>query len=230
MMRYLSIVFFSLCFLSISAQTDTAKPKKDGWVNTRKGNDSFKKQNYTQAEKFYRDAVKTDTSKTTANYNLGNALYKQKKYDEAERAYADAISGKNADSLSKAWHNMGNSLLQENKLQESINAYKQALKLNPNDEATRYNLAYAQTKLKKQQPPPQQTKTKQKNTKQNPQQKPSDKNKDNQKQNDQKNNQSMRPDEAQRMLDALKDEEKKTRDKLNGQKSNSHKRSKDKDW
>jgi Ca-activated chloride channel family protein len=184
MIRYLHISFFSLCFFSLAAQNDTLKPKKDGWANTRKGNVNFNKQNYTQAEKYYRDGVKTDTSKTTANYNLGNALYKQKKYDEAEKAYADAISGKNADSLSRTWHNLGNSMLQQNKYQESINAYKQALKLKPDDEQTRYNLAYAQSKLKKQQPPPQQQKGNPKDNKQP--QKPDDKNQGDSKKPDQK--------------------------------------------
>src|ERR1044072_1061399 len=121
MTRYLLLLFFPLCALHLHAQTDTVKPPKDGWINTRKGNVNFKKQNYLQAEKYYRDAVTTDTSKSPANYNLGNSLYMQKTYDEAERAYAEAITGKNADSLARTWHNLGNAMLQQNKYQESIN-------------------------------------------------------------------------------------------------------------
>ena len=47
-------------------------------------------------------------------------------------------------------HNLGNSYLKENKLEQAIEEYKSSLRLNPNDEETRYNLAYAQ-KMKQQQ-------------------------------------------------------------------------------
>ena len=43
------------------------------------------------------------------------------------------------------------SYLQDKKYEESINAFKQSLKLNPKDNDTRYNLAYAQSMLRQQQ-------------------------------------------------------------------------------
>ena len=235
MSRYLLTFAFSALALPFFAQQpQTPAVKKDGWKNTREGNQYFKKQQYALAEEHYRTALEKDTSKATASYNLGNALYNQKKYSDAERAYADATAGTNADSLSRSWHNLGNAMLQQNKYQESINAYKQALKLKPNDEDTRYNLAYAQSKLKKQQPPPKNKNQKQQNNskqKQQPQNsKPNQKNQKNQQKPDQKQDQSMRPDEAQRMLDAMKDREKKTRQRMNNQKNKDFKRSKDKDW
>ncbi|HET6991741.1 MAG TPA: tetratricopeptide repeat protein, partial [Bacteroidia bacterium] len=139
-------------------------------------------------------------------------------------------------------HNLGNSMLQQQKYQESINAYKQALKLKPNDEETRYNLAYAQSKLKKQNPPPKQNQN-QKNNKQNKnqqrqqqqqqqqQQQSQQRQNQQQQQQQQEKNPAMSKEEAQRMLDALQDNEKKIRDRMNQKRNKSaFNRSKEKDW
>ena len=48
-----------------------------------KGNEAYKKNDFTGAENFYRGALKIADSNTTANYNLGNALYKKDNTDEA---------------------------------------------------------------------------------------------------------------------------------------------------
>ncbi len=236
MNRTIISLLLSVFVLQMNAQ-QIPKIPKDGYKNTRKGNESFKKQDYASAEKYYQGGIQTDTNKNAAYYNLGNALYKQKKFDEAGQAYANATAGKNSDSLSRTWHNLGNSMIEQKKYQESINAYKQALKLNPNDEETRYNLAYAQSKLKQQQKPQKQNQKnnqQQKNQQQQQQQQQDQQQQDQQKQDqqkDQQQKQNMSKDEAQRMLDALKDDEKKTRDRMNNQKTNRRfSRSKTKDW
>ena len=56
----------------------------------------------------------------------------------------------NKTEKSRALHNMGNSLLMNNKLDESIDAYKEALRNNPGDLETKYNLLYAMNLKKKQ--------------------------------------------------------------------------------
>src|SRR5690606_18812830 len=55
-------------------------------------------------------------------------------------------AAKNATSKEekhKAFHNIGNILMKENKCQEAVDAYKNALRNNPSDNETRYNLALA---------------------------------------------------------------------------------------
>ena len=59
-------------------------------------------------------------------------------------------NARNDEELANINHNLGNSLLKENKIDLAIEAYKTSLRINPNDEDTRYNLAYAQ-KMKQQQ-------------------------------------------------------------------------------
>src|SRR5208283_2532119 len=85
-------------------------------------------------------------------FNLGDALYKQGRFDEAAEQYRNSAE-KETDPSAKAQalHNLGNSLLKGKKIPESISAYKEALKLNPNDLDTKYNLEYAQALLQQQQ-------------------------------------------------------------------------------
>lgn len=233
MKKALLLFLFVLPAFLLRAQQDTTRPH-DPWYHTREGNDIYKLKNYSGAEKKYRDALLHDSVKTVANYNLGNALYQQEKYDEAGKAYADAMTGTNKDSLARAWHNLGNSMLKMEKYEESINAYKQALRLNPGDEETRYNLSYAQHKLTKIKPAkkghdPGFEKKQQQQQQQNNQKQQNKQEKD---QKQQQPQQEMTKEEAQKILDAMKNEEKKTRDRLNKnrQPRNAVNQSKEKNW
>lgn len=130
------------------------------------GNKSYKKQDMQTAINKYNEALKIQSNNKKALYNLGNALYKDAltlKYSNnlainvnnkdsiaqlmlqrsADLFTAAAQLYKNKDSLQNVYHNLGNSYLFQKKYDEAINAYKKALKLNPNDEDTRYNLAFA---------------------------------------------------------------------------------------
>ena len=111
----------------------------------RKGNTAYEHKNYSDAEIFYRKALEKHDNFAVAQYNLGNTLYRQNKFEEAAGAYQKAIGsgGLAKADLAKAYHNMGNSLLQSKKIAESIEAYKQALRINPRDIETKYNLALA---------------------------------------------------------------------------------------
>ena len=77
---------------------------------------------------------------------------KEQKFAEAAETFKKIAETTKDNALkSSAYHNLGNSLLEAQQFAESVEAYKNALRLNPKDEETRYNLAYAQKKLKEQQ-------------------------------------------------------------------------------
>jgi tetratricopeptide (TPR) repeat protein len=222
-----------------------------------KGNELYKAQKYTEAEADYRKAVEKKQQNVTGNFNLGDALYKQKKFDQAGQQFNQlASSATDKGVAAKAYHNLGNTLLENKKLEESIEAYKKALLNNPKDEETRYNLAYAQEKLKQQQ-----NKQKQQNkdnkdkknqnqdkqnqdkkdqqNKDNKDKKDQNKDKQNQDNKDQQNKdqqkQQQQPDklskeDAERMLDALNNEEQQTQDKLKDKKLKGAKVRVSKDW
>ncbi|HAH23024.1 MAG TPA: hypothetical protein DCL77_04555, partial [Prolixibacteraceae bacterium] len=106
---------------------------------------------FNKAEIEYRKAIEKKPEDSKWNFNLADALYKQKKFDESAEKFKD-IAEHSSDKIdkSRALHNMGNSMLMNNKLEESIEAYKQALRNNPQDLETKYNLLYAMNMKKKQ--------------------------------------------------------------------------------
>lgn len=178
----------------------------------RDGNKSYDNKKYSDAEVAYKKSLSKNQKSYEGNFNLGDAYYKQGKYDEAAKQF-DMVrtqkKDKNADAA--ALHNLGNTLLQSQKYQESIDAYKQALKLNPKDEDTRYNLAYAQAMLRQQQQQQQQNQDKNKDNKkdQKQQQKQDQQKQDQQKQQQQQQQKKeISKEDAERILQALNNDEK----------------------
>ncbi len=136
----------------------------------RKGNRHYEAGDYDKAEEFYDKALKKNPERFEAKFNKGDALYRQKKFQDAVSQFERiANMSEDRETRSKAWHNAGNSYLQAGKLEESIEAYKKALRNDPTAEDTRYNLAYAQKKLKKRQKRKKQQKKDQQKKKQNKQ-------------------------------------------------------------
>ena len=140
------------CFLLMCVLTLSVWAQKES-DDVRAGNKQYKKSKFTEAEIAYRKGLVRNPKSVEANFNLGNALFRQKKYSEALEKYnaAAALQAGDKKKMAATFHNVGNSLLVDNKIEESIKAYKMALKNNPKDDETRYNLAYAQLMLKKQQ-------------------------------------------------------------------------------
>lgn len=167
------------------------KEKKDIYT----GNQLYQQQKYAEAEQYYRQSIEKSQTSVKGNFNLGDAFYKQKKYDDAAKKFTDiAASSDNKMVKAQAYHNLGNTLFQSKKLEESIAAYKKSLLNNPKDNETRYNLAYAQEMLKKQQ----QKKDNKDNDKNNKQ------NKDNQ---DKKNQQNQDKDKQDKNNQDKKDQD-----------------------
>lgn len=188
----------------------------------RSGNNLYEKEKYLDSEVKYRKALEKNPNSVDAMFNLGDALYKQGKHEEAAQIFNDAIplakEKEQREKLANTLYNLGNSLLKANKLDPSIQAYKNSLRANPNDQDAKYNLAYALNMKKKND----QDKKNDKNNKD----KNNDKNKkDNKPDNDQKKdnkdqeNQQQPPkqkiskDDAERILNALQNNEAKVQEK-----------------
>ena len=194
----------------------------------RKGNRNYEAGKYKEAEIDYRKSIASDPSSVKGSFNLGNSLYKQNNFAESSAAYQALTDSKiNKTDKAKVFHNLGNSLFEDKKYEESIDAYKKSLLLNSKDEDTRYNLAYALSKLKQQQ----QNKQQQKNDKNQQKQQKQQQEKEQQKQQQQQQqNKQMSKQDANRMLEALKNNEKRTMDKLKKEKAKVAKVQVEKDW
>lgn len=177
-----SLFILLLCFVFPAAAQQPGgqdeKTAKDKYAYTREGNELYKKKQYAEAESLYVKGGQHEPDVFTTTFNLGDALYKQGKYEPARQQFDLLIkSPVSADSLALVHHNIGNCLLQQKEYAQSIEAYKKALRLNPGDDESRYNLAYAQKMLEKE---------KQKQKQQKPDQKDQDKKKEPEKDQDKK--------------------------------------------
>ncbi len=114
------------------------------------GNKLFKQQKYDAAFNRYRDAQIADPTSPIVEFNVGDALYKKRNFEEALKSYQKVAGADDPAMAAKAYYNLGNTLYRLGKLPESILAYKKALQLNPDDEDAKYNLEYVRAKLKQQ--------------------------------------------------------------------------------
>ena len=216
----------------------------------RKGNQFYKVANYEEAEQNYRQALDENSNSFEGAFNLGDAAYRQEKYEDAIAQFD--LSSKQLednDKVSKSYHNLGNSYLKSKDYEKSVEAFKNALRNDPSDSDSKYNLAYAQQKLKEQQKQEQQKdeKNENKDDKEDQKEKQEEKN-DQQKQEKEQNKEDnqnnkekqdqqpekkpgkMSKEDAQRILDALKNEEQNIQEKLKKKKLKATKIKIEKDW
>jgi Ca-activated chloride channel homolog len=213
--------------LSISVIMNAQSDKK----YIRKGNKEYKKSSFAESEVSYRKAIDKNKQSSDAVFNVGDALYKQNKFEDAGKQFLDNVSlNEDKKKKSAGMYNLGNSLLKANKVEESIEAYKGSLKLRPDSKEAKYNLAYAQDLLKQQQEQQKKQQDKQKQDQNKDNKKEDQKkdrkdqdNKDKDQQKDNKNNedkqqkqqqQGISKDDAERLLNALANDEKNVQEKV----------------
>ncbi|MDT8401714.1 MAG: tetratricopeptide repeat protein [Bacteroidales bacterium] len=208
---------------------------------TRQGNRDYSENKFQDSEMLYRRAIDADPSFSKAIFNLGDALYKQEKYDEASDNFRQISEQElNKKTLADSYYNMGNSLLKSGKLEESIGAYKNALRNEPGNMEAKYNLAYAQDLLEEQKQKQQQQQqddgSQQEKDQQEEEQSGSDENEDQQQDQDKEPEQSDKKDDrdlqqnqqdqqqiskedAERLLQALAENEKEVQEKVKKEKA-----------
>ena len=209
----LLITCYLLAFpLSLNSQSDRKY--------IRQGNREYGKEKYSESEISYRRAIDKNNGSPDAVFNTGDALYKQKKYEDAGRQFIENHDmNDNMKKRSASLYNLGNSLLMANKIRESIDAYKGSLKLDPGNMEAKYNLAYAQDLLKEQQQQQQQQNDRDKDRQDNRDQKQDEQNKDQnqdeqQQQQQQQEQQTISKEDAERILNALANDEKDVQEKV----------------
>ncbi len=219
---YILLCFWGFSLISIGQTSD--------WVHIHNGNKHFKNGDYTNAEISYRKALKEAPQNSRALFNLGDTFLAQNNPQEAMKMYQEAAQKEdNKIYKAMAFHNMGYIYHKNDQYKEAIDYYKEALRNNPKDNETRYNLALCQ----KQQA--QQDSTSNNQPKEEPQNenKPEENQNSNQEQqNDQSqpNKNEISDENAERLLNLSKRAEQQTRDKLNRQKAQPIRKIFNKNW
>ena len=184
----------------------------------RQGNKQFRAGDYPNAEVSYRKALEKNAKNSQALFNLGNALLAQKKDSAAvEQFQQAALQETNPLRKAQSYHNIGVVCQSHKMYGEAIEAYKNALRLNPKDDETRYNLVLCKHQKQKQDEKNQQQQgNDNKNDDKKKDQPKPDQNKD--KQDDKKQQEQQKPqmskDNAEQLLNAAIQNEKQTQDKM----------------
>jgi len=197
-----------------------------------KGNDAYREGDYRKALDYYHQAEVESPENPALDYNIGNALYKDDKYEEAVEKYKNSLSSEDVEKVADANYNLGNVQYRMADYQNAIMSYQNALELNPDDLDAKYNLELARKMLKEQMKPEnqdqqqqqqqQQDKQKQEEQKdeeqqdedqqQQQQQRPEDQEEEDQQEEQQQpqpqpEESEMTKEDAERILNALKDDE-----------------------
>ena len=134
----------------LKAQEKNRDLIKDSQLLVNKANQEMEQDLFVSAEAKYRKAASLDPKNNTAKYNMGNAYYSKSKNLEAMRRFKESSEVANTrPQKHQSFHNFGNTLMNEKKYAEAVEIYKNALRNNPEDDETRYNLALAKKMLEK---------------------------------------------------------------------------------
>ena len=143
-----------------------------------------------QQNKFYETGQYSEED--ISRIRLADEQYKSEQYSEAMNLYKDAAAGN--PGTEELHYNLGNSLFRLGKLQEAVAEYTQALKNNPDDYDSKFNLEFTQNQLKDQQ-------------KQQQKQQQNDKQQQDEQEKDKDQEQDQQPDEQDQEQQDNKDQE-----------------------
>lgn len=193
------------------------------------GNKAYSEKRYSDAEAAYKKALQADPASMAATYNLASSLIRQatageagKKLNaEAAKLLNEVITTASDNRLaSYAAYNLGNMAFNSQQWDQSIQYYKEALRRNPDDDNARDNLRLAQLKKSQSQnqdkdknqdkdnKEQEKEKEQQKQDQQNQQQPPQN---NDQKQQPQQPQGGISPENAEKILKAMENEEAATR-------------------
>ncbi|MGB5418808.1 tetratricopeptide repeat protein [Algibacter sp.] len=116
------------------------------------GNELIEGEDFVSAEMAYRKAISEQPNNSVGAFNLGTSYIKNGDLEEAIYRLQEATKIATSKSEKhKAFHNIGNILMQNEKCREAVEAYKNALRNDPTDDETRYNLGVAKVCAEEQQ-------------------------------------------------------------------------------
>lgn len=247
-MNYIHYIIVTVAFLLVGGTNAVAQTDRN---LIRQGNRAFKSQKWAAAETQYRKAIFKNQKNPQAIYNLGCALLAQQKDSLAMVQFGNAAQlESNIFRRSKSYHNMGVVMQNHREYAQAIEYYKMALRCNPQDNETRYNLALCKKLLKNnlQNQNNKNNKDKNKNDKNKDKKNDKNKNKDGQNKNDQnkdkqnknqdknnsdknkQNQEKMSRDNAEQLLNAAIQQEKATKRKMQKAMSQPRRKVYDKNW
>lgn len=115
---------------------------------------AYHKGDLERARRLYEERLRKEPGDLKARYNLGNVLYRSKQLQAAEDAFRSAMASPDPEVRSRAAHNLGNARLQAGQIDGAIGAYEEALRAEPGNADSKYNLELA-LRMREMKPPEQ---------------------------------------------------------------------------
>jgi len=218
------VTCFSLLQLNVSAQAERRY--------IREGNRHYEKKEFADAEIAFKKASEMQPEQYQVRNNMGAASFRQQKYEDASNSYSGyMLAARSGKEQSTAWYNLGTSLLQAGDYARSIDALQKAIILNPDNNDARYNLSVAQYMQAKQQSGGGSGGQGQNNNQQQQQQQQqNDKNQDKKNQQQQQQQDQVSKEDAERILNAMEQDEKDLQEKLQKEKARVQRVRVQKEW
>jgi tetratricopeptide (TPR) repeat protein len=231
-------LFITIAAMSVMTGASLAEDYID---LVRLGNEALNASDYKKAQEYYQKAETQIPESPALDYNLAGALYHQGNYEETVERYQSALNTTDPNLEAQAQYNLGNTYFRMQDYQKAIESFQEALKSNPDDMDAKFNLELARKMLKEHSKPEQQENQEQQQQQQE-QQKQDEQNQgeeeqeeqqqDSQQQQDQQDQQDqdeqqkqqskpddkkMSKEDAERILNALRDDEQDIQDKIKRQ-------------
>ncbi len=205
------------------------------------GNNAFRNGDYKTALECYLSAETDLPESPELEYNMAGALHQEGAYEEAVDKYGRAMNTTDINLESNAHYNLGNTQFRIGDYQKAIERYQKALEINSGDVDAKYNLELARRKLKDQmesqeqeqddQQQQQQEQQEQQQQDQDQEQEEQDQQQQQQQQQDQQEEQQeeqqpqprdekeMSQEDAERILNALRDDEQEIQENVKRQRA-----------
>ncbi|MDD2635897.1 MAG: tetratricopeptide repeat protein [Bacteroidales bacterium] len=215
----------------------------------REGNEYYNSTDFDKSALNYKKAYKINPESHKLLNNIGASQYRNGMFTESAMNYENFLkmTGSKKEKAD-AFYNIGNSYLQAADYQKSIEAYQNSLRMDPNHDMSRYNMAVA-TKIKEQQQQQKQDQEQgdgdgednqdqqdkkdgdenKEETQGNEDQQNEEQNQEQQEQPQPKDNEMSR-EEMERFLESLQQQEKDVQEKVKKEKFKMQQRVVEKDW
>ena len=231
------IILLLLTALSVSSYADNRQARK----LIRKGNALYRADKRQEAQVDYLKAYRADSTDARVQYNLATSMFPQDyKLVQKERCDTMAMMFERAAQAetnplrkAKAYHNEGVAYQGVRDFGKAIEAYKNALRCNPNDDESRYNLVLCQRQLKNQgggNNNQQQDKQDQQDKQQQQQQQDKQEKQKKQDQQQQQQEPPMSKENAEQLLNAAMQREKETQKRMKEAQQQPQRRRIEKNW
>ncbi len=205
--RSSALVFFCGLVVLYSSVTCDAWP----WSNEqRKAERHFRKNNFEQALRYYENARLKDPDNPALDYNVGNVYHMDDRFQEAVDEYSKAIPRSQPVLEEITHYNMGNTFYRMGDVNRAVESYINALLENPEDYDAKHNLEMALRMMEQQQQKQQQQKNKQEKNEEEKE----EEDKGEKKEQPQPREGELSKEQAERILDALNEQEKKERKEM----------------